>query len=619
MNASVTAGNYDEQRGELGLSGPIVAGRVSGRASFVYDDRGGYRKNVTLGKREDGVNLKGTRESLYFTLADGLDLVLRGDYAKQRSNGALFINLQEDPTALGISPSNVGGFLTFPDPSLGGASLADVFGLSIPQASPPIVVNPNDLKVYTEQPSHREVRQKGLSGTLTWDTSMFTAKLISAYRDSRMKFINDSDGTNILLLTNDALQTDTQTTHELNISGTAWNSRLEWLLGGYYFEENGFARFYYDLDALQTTYEAIFGIFGPGGSPLPPGSLAAFGTRLKTGQPSAAPFLDFRMHQDSESKAVFGQSTLSLTDSLRLTLGARYTKDDKKVHRELTNNLGGAPCDRFDDKSWNETTGTAIVDYDLGAETMVYGSLSTGYKAGGYNPGECADAFDPEKITAYEGGIKTRVLDGRLQLNGALFKYKYDDIQVNRFVNNASSITNAAQADILGAELEFVAVPWGGLSLDGGVTWLDTEYGGGATFSDPIAGGALINVDGNDLLRSPEWKLYLGAQYEWDTPVGQFMLRADTAYSSHYYFDVFQASLPNQSKMKQSAYDISNVRASWQSVDGRYQVQAYVENVGDELYAETRQAIGTTGAVIGEFSAPRRYGLRVSMKLGGDR
>ncbi len=93
----------------------------------------------------------------------------------------------------------------------------------------------------------------------------------------------DIDGTNIPILTQDGQQSNRQNTAELNLSGNYWDGRATWMVGGFYFQEDGYTHFYYDLPALQQTYEAMFGIFGPGGAPLPPGSLAFFGTRLKTG------------------------------------------------------------------------------------------------------------------------------------------------------------------------------------------------------------------------------------------------------------------------------------------------------------------------------------------------
>ncbi len=615
-NAMVTLGSKALRQGNFGVAGPLIDGTLSGRASVVYLDRDGYRENLHTGNDVDDNNVKGARASLYWNPTDQLEFVLRGDITQQHASNGLFLVLASVPTALGISPSNIGGFLTAPNPDLRGASLADVFGLTFPTATQPVLQDPDDLEVRHNVDAHRTIKQRGFSLTGTWTGDALTAKFIASHRDDSMQFLSDSDGTDLQELTNDARQNNDQDTYELNLSGTLLNGDATWLLGAYYFKEEGQARFYYDLSALQTTFEAIFGIFGPGGAPLPPGSLTAFGTQLKTGTGRAEPFLNFRITQESESKAVFGQTTWSATDALRLTLGARYTTDTKDVHRELTLNLGGAPCDSQSDKDWDQFTGTAIADYRLTDDVLTYVSVSRGYKAGGFNAGECSGAFNPENLTAYEVGVKSQAFEDRLQLNASVFKYTYKDIQVNRFIQNASSITNAAEADIRGLELELLALPTDHLQLSGGLTFLNTEYGGDATFSDPIIGGDPIPVDGNDLLRSPKWKLYAAVQYQWMVPIGTITAKVDASYSGKYYFDVFEATLPNQSEMEQESYTIANFRVGWESNDGNYHVDAFVENFTDELYAETRQAIGTTGAIIGEFSTPRRYGLRVSAHVG---
>ncbi len=619
FNASFTGGNYDRIRAELGASGPLND-MVSGRVSFVTDSHSGFNDNKTLGESEGDDSLKGGHAALAFNLNDTTDLILRGNYTRDHGSTGVFMIREISPTGLAsgaISPDNLGGILTFPQPGLGGQSFADVFGLTFPQANPPIVVDPNKQKSYTEQPTKNNVKQYGGSATLTTELGGVTAKLILGYENSKLVRYGDIDGTDIQMLTQDGQQANRQNTAELNLSGDYWDGRATWMIGGFYFQEDGNTHFYYDLGALQQTYEALFGIFGPGGAPLPPGSLAAFGVRLKTGQPSAAPFLDFRGNQDSKSWATFGQTTIDIVDNLHLTLGARYTDDTKNMHRELSNNLGGAPCDQRINQEWNETTGTAIVNYDFTDDTMVYLSASKGFKAGGFNVSECQGAFDPETIWAYEAGIKTQLLDKRLQLNAATFVYKYDDIQVNRFVNNASSITNAAKANIYGAELEFVALVGEGFQFDGGVTYLSTEYDGGASFSNPITGGPPINVDGNDLLRSPPWKLYIGGQYEWQTKYGRFTARADVTYSDSFYFDVFEASLPNQKEMEQDAYTITNAHLAWDSNDGKYSGQLFCQNIGDQLYSYSSQAVGTTGSIMSQYSSPRQYGIRVSMKMGG--
>ena len=142
------------------------------------------------------------------------------------------------------------------------------------------------------------------------------------------------------------------------------------------------------------------------------------------------------------------------------------------------------------------------------------------------------------------------------------------------------------------------------------MTYLNTEYAGDASFSNPILGGPPISVDGNDLMRSPPWKAYVGGQYDWETNVGQFTVRADMTYSDSFYFDVFQASLPNQKEMEQDAYSIYNAHIAWESTDGKYSSQLFCQNISDEEFAYSSQAVGTTGSVMSQYSAPRTYGIR---------
>jgi len=621
FNGSFTGGDYDHIRLEIGLSGPLTD-TILGRVSFLTDSHSGYFDNKTRDDSEGDDSFKGGHASALFKLSETGELILRGNYTRDHTSAGAFVVREIAPTALGVTPANVGGFLTFPNPLLGGLSLAQAFGLNIPQASPPIVVDPDNHDYYGNMPSKNTIKQYGGSATLTEQFGDVTAKLVVARQDAKFVVTGDSDGTDLPMLElNSGDQANRQNTAELNFSGTFWDGRATWLVGGFYFQEDGYAHFYYDLTAMQTTFEAIFGIFSPLQAPLPAGSFAVLPPfnepRLKTGVPSATPYLDFRGNQDSTSYAGYGQMTIDLMDHLHLTLGARYTDDTKDMHRELTLNLGGPPCNQHINQNWNETTGQGTVSYDFSDDVMTYVSASKGFKSGGFNVAECAGAFDPETIWAYEIGTKANLLDRRLQLNAAAFLYNYDDIQINRFINNASSITNAAKADIYGAELELVALLGEGFEFDGGVTYLSTEYGGDASFSDPIIGGPPISVDGNDLLRSPPWKLYFGAQYTWETGMGRFLLRGDVTYSDKFYFDVFQASLPNQHEMKQDAYTITNARLQWDSIDGKYSGQLFCQNIGDELYANTAVAIGTTGSIASAYSTPRVFGLRVSMRMSG--
>ena len=635
-NVALTYGDYDRFKLEAGATGG-VSDTVALRGSVVYEDRQeGYREMVAIGGDTRGEEAIVGNLSVLFTPGETLDITLRGNYSDLETGHAVFENLQFAPAGgTFLTPNNVGGFFTFPDPALGGLSLADVFGLEFPVAtSGNVPTDPDDLDVSGEFRNKQQFEVWGTSATVEWDIGATTLKSITAYRDIQWERVSDEDGTNLQLLNIDGIQGAETFTQELNLSGASFDERLQWLVGAYYFDEDASAEFLYDLADFQVFWEALLGLFSTG-APLPSGSLAALsvgnplgqGIGRRQGQIAATPFLHFTMEQDSESYAFFGEGKYHLTDDLALTLGARWTRDEKDVLRSLTSNFvsllapGGLCIDTPSNDEWSEVTGNAVAEYALSEDSMVFGKISRGYKAGGFNPGECAGGFDPETIWAYELGWKTQFLAGQVQVNSALFYYDYDDIQINRFIDNASSVTNAAKAEIFGLESEFIIVPGAveGLQLSGSIGWLDTEYDD-ATFADPIAAGPPIDVSGNALLRAPEWKLSLAAQYGFHLDnVGEIVLSADAHYTDSYYFDVFEASLPNQSEMKQDAYTIGNVRAAWLSNAGDYEVMLFVENVTNELYAETRVAVGTTGAVIGQFSAPRTWGVRFSAKFGPGR
>ena len=142
FNGSFTGGDYDHIRGEIGLSGPLTD-TILGRVSFLTDSHSGYFDNKTRDDSEGDESFKGGHASALFKLSETGELILRGNYTRDHTSKGAFLVREIAPTALGITPANIGGFLTFPNPLLGGLSLAQVFALNIPQASPPIVVDPD--------------------------------------------------------------------------------------------------------------------------------------------------------------------------------------------------------------------------------------------------------------------------------------------------------------------------------------------------------------------------------------------------------------------------------------------------------------------------------------------
>ena len=221
------------------------------------------------------------------------------------------------------------------------------------------------------------------------------------------------------------------------------------------------------------------------------------------------------------SKAAFGEVYWRATDTLRLTLGLRYT-DDKKWTRGSGSTLfapGRGPIFTPDQEvRFQETTGRFNVDWspDLGFtdDTLIYASYSKGYKGGGFNPpGVVAlglnSAYAPEFVNAYEVGTKNTLLDGRLILNLTGFYYKYKGYQIGRSVNRSVYNENI-DATIKGLELESVWEPVRNLRFNANLGYLDTRIEEGIVvdtfdrtqgnsayiYANSTSGGCILNAQG---------------------------------------------------------------------------------------------------------------------------
>ncbi|MFK8050664.1 MAG: TonB-dependent receptor [Halioglobus sp.] len=256
---------------------------------------------------------------------------------------------------------------------------------------------------------------------------------------------------------------------------------FNWVLGG----------FYMDVDSVSTYY-----VFANAFD-----YLAAVTPALTTGQDGfgwvAPQFVNETDQYTLESAAVFGEIYYQMTDALRLTLGLRYTEDEKAVTSRplLLNNdsdgerifqpVGadepiGVPYDNFTD-DWGEFTGRAVLDWSFAQGSMAYFSFSRGYKGGGFNPAfdpqdfpGASTHFEPEFVNAFEVGTKNLLLDDTLQANASVFFYDYEDLQVSKIVNRTSFNENS-DAEIYGAELELAWAPDQHWLLNGNFAYLKTE------------------------------------------------------------------------------------------------------------------------------------------------
>ena len=339
----------------------------------------------------------------------------------------------------------------------------------------------NDTDVYT------------INARASYDISdSLTIKSISAYRRNDASFYTPTlHAPNDIYAENDHTVTD-QFTQELNIGGSLLDDRLDFLAGLYYFYQK--TRFLQDtgpdwIDPLGYIYDG----------------------RLKY-----------------QSYAAYAQASFKFTPELELTVGGRYTYDEKEgssyvfyagnggtyVRDGVTlscgyfigdfiggiANCGGAPFTARGKNNWDGFDPKFQLSYTFSPELFAYATVAHGYNAGGFNQqigatppgGEYASTYSPEKLWSYEGGIKADLLQRRLQISLSGFYQDYSDIQSTVLVVVGGITTRqfatAATARQAGFEVEFSARPTPDLSIRGNASYLDQKY-------TSITPGALIGLD----------------------------------------------------------------------------------------------------------------------------
>ena len=281
------------------------------------------------------------------------------------------------------------------------------------------------------------------------------------------------------------------TSHELRFTRAEGN--LRWVAGAYAFDED------IDRDTNFYTYVTL-----PNGNPLTVN-------------------VPFKPHVENTSRAVFGQATWSLRPETRLTLGLRYTRDQK-----LGNDpLGGvaAPAGQTTSASaynksvkFTDTSYRLGVDHDLNRTVMAYASISTGYKSGGFNDDPDSADYKPEKLRSIELGVKGRFLDNQLQLGVGVFDYDYKDLQLGAIecpdgtpASCGSIQKNAAKARIRGAEVEgWWNVVKGG-RVNFGLAFTDAKFKDYKVVDKPVNNPTLVvDWSGQRLDKAPPVTLNLG-------------------------------------------------------------------------------------------------------------
>ena len=588
FEASLLYGDYDRLKATIAGQTALVDNRLAVRANFVTDTNDGYRENPVSGDDLEERDIQAGAVSLLFTPSDTVEMLLRADWNRQDDDNPAWDYLRSVPGS-GLSPQLFGGMAA-----------------------------PGADRIRSDREGLYKTEHWGVSAELVWGIGEITMKSITAYRESEQDVDYDNDGTDIPFFEVVGGQSSEQLSQEINLSGFALSDNLEWITGLFYFRHDLDILWNFDLKALQGFFEALFPDLQNGFMPpLPPGGLADparnlfHSGRIPTGLGSPVPFLDFRNQQELDSIAAFVQGTYSLTDTVRITAGVRYTDDDKDNVQSVASNVSLSGCTDLPlSQSWEEFTWRLGVDWNITDSALLYGSVSRGFKSGGFNSGTCDNPYDPETINAYEAGLKSTLADGRVLLNLAGFLYDYQDLQATLFVNNASRLENAADTKMQGLEAEMAVLAGAGFAFDAQVSWMDSEYKDFVT-TNPMT-GLLEDASGNQVLRAPDFSVNAGFQYTLDTAsAGAYTVRYEVSHKDDYYTTVF-----NDDFAKVDSHTVQNARIIWRGA-GSWEIQGFVENFTDEQYVENQLAVATVGGVIGSWAPPRTWGVQLRYRTGG--
>jgi outer membrane receptor protein involved in Fe transport len=342
--------------------------------------------------------------------------------------------------------------------------------------------------------------------------------------------------------------------------------------------------------------------------------------------------------------ALFGELYYDISDATRLTVGLRYSDEEKEVHsRQYFVDLAAGYNDPLSDQNddWQEVTGKISIDHDIELswtdETLIFATIARGYKGGGFNPpvanvgADFSDTFDPEYVNSFEVGAKSRLFDNTVQANIAAFIYDYEGLQVSQIVAQ-TAINENIDADIFGIEAEFMFAPTENWLFSLNLAYLNAEVGDFATIdtANPTQGGPVVNVFGNlepippttnvvvdlednDLVNTPEMSINFFAEYYQQLSNGMSI----TYHADYYYQDEFFTRNFNTNADEIPSWDVSNAFISLANAEDSWYVKAWIKNIqDDDNITGFYTSDGNTGLFSNVFvMEPRTYGVTFGMNF----
>lgn len=579
VRADVALGSYQQRNARLAVSGALVDNSLLGSLALGSFQHDGFGENRQTGADVSDKDLLTGRGTLLWLINDRLDVELAADatYDKSASRGAqrMLPNMFE--------------------PYFAG------------QPALPVSDDRYDADNSIQLPGRTESR--GVSATINWDGGAnWQLKSISAWRDGDTVGSIDFDMGPYPIADVDAHYFDSQLSQEIQLNYFAddWQA----VFGVYYLDSEAGG-------TVRNRFALPFAALGLAPPELIPG-------------PIYRQFGGSEGQVDTKAFAVYADASWQFSQQWRLSVGLRASREEKTADvlnqgytsDDFSTPSGVVSSDFVNSKSWNDLSPRVSLDYKASDDLLLYGSVSRGFKSGGFNVRantaqvpRSSEAYEPETVVTYELGVKP-TFGNRLQLSMALFQSNYRDIQLSIFtgididndgINDAffGDFTNAGKGRIRGAEFEFNWAATSALRISGNAAYMDASY------QEYLSGGMNI-ADEMEFTDIPELAASLNAWYVWPLAAGE--LTTSVGFS---WRDEVQPVTNQSDMLKQPAYGLWQASIMFAPADSRWRIALEGKNLADKAYRTTGYDLRDSGfpIVSAYYGEPRMVTLRLSYEF----
>ena len=557
------------------------------RFAGYYDKSKGYVRNLDpSGSRAgdiDDLYLRGTAK---WKPAPGTLVILRGNIwnGNGHGGGAYEYKVEGILSSPDVASANSSTTVLHINPraNAGDYAAALANGLVPPGSNlPELAAYPNGVPVPTDPwtinqdtPSTRRIRNTTGSIEIDQDVQFADLKLLGSFNNFDAIRTSDGDFTQYRLRSNEQQSENKTQTLEAQLASKTVTP-FQWVAGVYFLHTQAFEYF--------NQFRYYRGVFSD----------------------------NIRTNFGTTSIAGYAQASYNLTDALRATAGVRFTDDKKSASGDdfANNNIIPEASKHFRRATWR-----GALDYKIDPDKMIYASVSNGFRSGGFNPGISVPAlltFNPETVTAYEIGAKTRWLDNKLQLNLSAFYNDFRKLQVVGFDINTNLVftQNVGHKTAKGIEAELEYRPIKPFELTLNAAYLDAKWKTGSAI-DPISFAANVDISGHQAAFSPKWRIGASASYDILLgSAGTLTPRIQTHYSSSYYLLDYNTIIE-----RQKSYTKTDLRLTYAPPGQRFTVEGFVTNIENKA-VKAGGEFGGRGAFFIAYEPPREWGVDLSVKF----